>query len=100
MTDFAERMNVAEFVRHSTPQERKQALKRFNTCLWTEPVKGRVVYQIPLHRASGQSKSSGPKLVLGAQQVAPYTLLSPAQVGSRHNIRVGIRFPDNHQSVL
>ncbi len=42
--------DVAEFIRSSSPKERKNMLRRFVKCVWIEPGKGTVEYRIPLPR--------------------------------------------------
>ena len=39
---------VADIIRHSSPKDRKQMLKRLIQCVWIEPGKATVVYRIPL----------------------------------------------------
>lgn len=39
---------LSDFLKHSSPKDRKQMLNRFIKCIWIEPGKGTVVYRIPL----------------------------------------------------
>ena len=75
--------DVGEFIKHSTPKERKQVLKRFVKCVWIEPGKtkkgkarAKIVYRIPLPRDTGKSRNSELELALGEEPVSPSTLLS------------------------
>ena len=75
---------VAEFIRHSTPKQRKQVLKRFVKCVWIEPGKdkkeqarAKILYRVPLPRDAGKSKNSERELALGEEPVSPSALLSP-----------------------
>ena len=77
--------DVGEFIKHSTPKERKQVLKRFVKCVWIEPGKtkkgkarAKIVYRIPLPRDAGKSRNSELELALGEEPVSPSTLLSLA----------------------
>ena len=80
---------VGEFIKHSTPKERKQVLKRFVKCVWIEPGKdkkeqarAKILYRIPLPRDAGKSKNSERELALEEEPVSPSALLSPARRGS------------------
>ena len=75
---------VAEFIKHSTPKQRKQVLKRFVKCVWIEPgkdkkeqAKAKIMYRIPLPRDAGKSRNSERELALGEEPVNPSALLSP-----------------------
>ena len=75
---------VAEFIKHSTPKQRKQVLKRFVKCVWIEPGKdkkeqarAKIMYRIPLPRDAGKSRNSERELALGEEPVSPSALLSP-----------------------
>ena len=75
---------VGEFIKHSTPKERKQVLKRFVKCVWIEPgktkkerAKAKIIYRVPLPRDAGKSKNSERELALGEEPVSPSALLSP-----------------------
>ena len=82
--------DVGEFIKHSTPKERKQVLKRFVKCVWIEPGKtkkgkarAKIVYRIPLPRDAGKSRNSELELALGEEPVSPSTLLSPQNQPTR-----------------
>ena len=75
---------VAEFIKHSTPKQRKQVLKRFVKCVWIEPgkdkkeqAKAKIMYRIPLPRDAGKSRYSERELALGEEPVSPSALLTP-----------------------
>ena len=75
---------AAEFIKHSTPKQRKQVLQRFVKCVWIEPGKDRkeqarakIQYRVPLPRDAGKSKNSERELALGEGPVSPSALLSP-----------------------
>ena len=74
---------VAEFIKHSTPKQRKQVLKRFVKCVWIEPgkdkkeqAKAKIMYRIPLPRDAGKSRNSERELALGEEPVSPSALLT------------------------
>ena len=75
---------VAEFIKHSTPKQRKQVLQRFVKCVWIEPGKdkkeqarAKIMYRVPLPRDAGKSKNSERELALPREPVSPSALLSP-----------------------
>ena len=75
---------VAEFIKHSTPKQRKQVLQRFVKCVWIEPGKdkkekarAKIMYRIPLPRDAGKSRNSERELALLREPVSPSALLSP-----------------------
>ena len=77
---------VGEFIKHSTPKERKQVLKRFVKCVWIEPGKdqkerarAKILYRIPRERDAGKSKTSERELALEEEPVSPSALLSPPE---------------------
>ena len=60
---------VAEFIRHSAPKERKQLLTRFIKCVWIEPGKATVVYRIPLPKDAKRPEAT--ELVLALDEPVP-----------------------------
>lgn len=74
--DFAQ--DVAEFVKHSSTQERKQVLRKFIKTIWIEPGHAKVVYRLPLPRALQENNDSDEGPALLREPVYPSTLLSTA----------------------
>ena len=71
---------VADFIRHSSPKDRKQMLKRFSQCVWIEPGKATVVYRIPMPKDA--KRPSATELVLARREpVPPIARLTPAGAG-------------------
>ena len=67
---------VADFIRHSLPKDRKQMLRRFIQCVWIEPGKATVVYRIPLPKDA--KRPSATELVLARREpVPPIARLTP-----------------------
>ena len=60
---------VADFIRHSPPKERKEMLRRFIKCIWIEPGRATVVYRIPLPRDAKRPKAT--ELVLALDEPVP-----------------------------
>ena len=60
---------VADFLKHSPPKERKQMLRKFIQCIWIEPGKGTIVYRIPLPQDAARPKAT--ELVLDLDDPVP-----------------------------
>jgi DNA invertase Pin-like site-specific DNA recombinase len=60
---------VADFIKHSPPKERKQMLRKFIQCIWIEPGKGTIVYRIPLPEDAARPKAT--ELVLDLDDPVP-----------------------------
>ena len=72
--------DVAEFIRNSSPKERKSMLQRFIKCVWIEPGKATVEYRIPLPRDAGRPEAKGLVLALDGP-VPPTARLTPQARG-------------------
>ena len=71
---------VADFIKHSPPKERKQMLRKFIQCIWIEPGKGTIVYRLPLPEDAARSKAT--ELVLDLDDpVPPIGRVSPRPCG-------------------
>ena len=71
---------VADFIKHSPPKERKQMLRKFIQCIWIEPGKGTIVYRIPLPEDAARPKAT--ELVLDLDDpVPPIGRVSPQARG-------------------
>ena len=64
--------NLCDFLKHSSPKDRKQMLNRFIKCIWIEPGKGTVVYRIPLPRDAKRPHAT--ELVLALDEPVPPTV--------------------------
>ena len=72
--------DVAEFIRSSSPKERKNMLHRFVKCVWIEPGKGTVEYRIPLPRDAKRPEARELALALEGP-VPPTGRLTPQTRG-------------------
>ena len=86
---------VADFIKHSPPKERKNMLKRFIQCIWIEPGKGTIVYRIPLPEDATRPKATELVLdlddpVLPIGRVSPQTRRSTCVMWSYHHVTSGI----------
>ena len=63
---------VADFIKHSPPKDRKQMLKRFIKCVWIEPGKATIVYRIPLPNDAKRPQAT--ELVLALDEPVPPTV--------------------------
>ena len=71
---------VADFMKHSPPKDRKQMLKRFVKCVWIEPGKATIVYRIPLPNDAKRPQAT--ELVLALDEPVPPTVhVSPPTRG-------------------
>ena len=71
---------VADFIKHSPPKDRKQMLKRFIKCVWIEPGKATIVYRIPLPNDAKRRQAT--ELVLALDEPVPPTVhVSPCTRG-------------------
>ena len=89
---------VGEFIKHSTPKQRKQVLKRFVKCVWIEPGKdkkeqarAKILYRVPLPRDAGKSKNSEREPALGEEPVTPSTLFGPNRRWPKPTLPTGPR---------
>ena len=62
---------------HSSDKDRKQALRKFIKCVWTEPGKVTVVYLLPLSRAGRGSNDSDNGPALLREPAHPFAVWSP-----------------------
>ena len=67
---------VAQFIEHSSPKDRKQMLNRFIVCVWIEPGKATVVYRIPLPKDAKRPEAKELVLALDGP-VPPIERVSP-----------------------
>ena len=63
---------LSDFLKRSSPKDRKQMLNRFIKCIWIEPGKGTVVYRIPLPRDAKRPHAT--ELVLALEEPVPPTI--------------------------
>ena len=71
---------LSDFLKNSSPKDRKQMLNRFIKCIWIEPGKGTVVYRIPLPKDAKRPHATN--LVLALDEPVPPTVrLTPQARG-------------------
>ena len=84
--------DVAEFIRNSSPKERKSMLQRFIKCVWIEPGKGTVEYRIPLPKDAKRSEAKELALALEGP-VPPTGRLSPPPRAVGHTFEYTFPLP-------
>ena len=92
---------IADFIRHSEPKERKQMLRRFIKCVWIEPGKGTIVYRIPLPKDAKRPEAT--ELVLDLDDpVPPIARLTPAVVlvAQRRQLRNQLGVPGDADATV
>ena len=78
---------VADFIQHSAPKERKQMLKPFIKCIWIEIGKATVVYRIPL--PADAKRPGTTELVMALDEPLPPTVRLPLVIPAHAKHHVG-----------
>ena len=85
---------VADFIKHSSPKERKHMLRKFISCIWIEPGKGTIVYRIPLPEDAARPKAT--ELVLDLDDpVPPIGRFTRAQKDDQRRLDLPLASPDS-----